>query len=648
MLGFVVVALAQEEVRLDQPVRPLSQLLELTVDPAAERIVGHTRIELQVDVSVPRVRLHAAKHVVLTKATLGGKAAVMRDGSQVTLVATKPPKVGTTTIDLEFEVPYDAGVHGLLRMTEGERTYVYTDLEPDHAREVFPCFDEPGFAIPWTVSITAPAGNAVLANAPVAERTEKKGLQTVTFATTPALPSYLVAFAVGPWVARDLPGSTPAAQVWAMPGHEGDAKAVQGVYAAQAARLAATFDEPVPNAPNHVVLVPHLYAGAMENPGLITVGPHMVRDPAVPMASTMAHELAHQWLGNRSTLKWWDDLWLNESLASWVAGAGLEGPDALSAARTLGYGLDADGAALRGPVEPGEIELSRWHYSRGARLVGTFAHAVGEDAFQKGLRRYVRDHRGPVDSAAFFASMAAEGIDVKGLEPWLDAEGTPLIVLTRDADGVVIEHADGPDLPLPVFRRGPSSSAGAVVAGEPVKVAVGGAWVLPLAGGVGFARFDFADPADLDALVAAAPELTAVEAVAVAANLRELFEAGRLAPDRWLAHLTTLSAAHPAVRSVAVESIEVLHDYAPDAADATIDAWALTWLPKLLEGLPDDVVGAGVRQRVTVAMARAGDPEAREELRAMGEKALEEGASGLPEVLRAEALRVYGEEKVSA
>ncbi|OYU99654.1 MAG: peptidase M1, partial [Burkholderiales bacterium PBB5] len=186
--------------------------------------------------------------------------------------------------------------------------------------------------MPWRVALTVPQARVALANMPAAgEEPAQPGHKRVQFAATPPLPSYLLAFAVGHFEVRDggLIGrdKTLPHRVITPVGRTAEAAAALRITGPVVERLEAWFDMPMPYAKLDQLAVPVTEGfEAMEHPGLITWGANglLARpDEQTPsfergLVSTAAHELAHQWFGNLVTLAWWDDLWLNESFASWL------------------------------------------------------------------------------------------------------------------------------------------------------------------------------------------------------------------------------------------------------------------------------------------------------------------------------------------
>ena len=214
------------EVRLGDTVMPTSERLQLRLDPAAPGYSGTAEIALRVREAVRSFRFHAeAMEVgpVSLQPAGGGQAIAVtampagEDLVEVTAAAPIPP--GEYRLRVDFRNDYGSRAVGLHHVTTGGKHYLFTDFEPADAREAFPCFDEPGFKIPWRLELTVPAGLVAVANAPVeSTRPAESGWETVTFAATPPLSTYLVAFAVGPFDVVEIPGTSVPARILTVAG----------------------------------------------------------------------------------------------------------------------------------------------------------------------------------------------------------------------------------------------------------------------------------------------------------------------------------------------------------------------------------------------------------------------------------------------
>jgi hypothetical protein len=220
---------------------------------------------------------------------------------------------------------------GIFALQDSGAWYTMTQFEALSARRAFPCFDEPGFKTPWQVTLRVPHGLVALSNTRVESQSEgADGFTTVRFARTRPLPSYLVAFAVGPWEFVDLgevgARSTPT-RIVVPRGRRADAEFAAHAYPELFTRLEKWFGTGYPFDKLDHIAIPITVNFAMENAGLITYGaPTLLAKPGATTprfrrisASVGTHEISHQWFGDLVTMNWWDDLWLNEAFATWIA-----------------------------------------------------------------------------------------------------------------------------------------------------------------------------------------------------------------------------------------------------------------------------------------------------------------------------------------
>src|SRR5581483_1389680 len=220
---------------------------------------------------------------------------------------------------------------GIFRARDAGENYLFTQFESIDARRAFPCFDQPNFKTPWQLTLHVPHPDTAISNAPqVSETVETGGMKKVVFAVSKPLPTYLIAFAVGPFdivdAGRAGKNRIPV-RIITPKGKAHQAKYAAEVTAAIIDRLEKYFGIPYPYEKSDQVAIPVTYGfGAMENAGMVTYGQTiLLSDPALDTpqrqreyATDAAHELAHQWFGDLVTPLWWDDIWLNEAFATWM------------------------------------------------------------------------------------------------------------------------------------------------------------------------------------------------------------------------------------------------------------------------------------------------------------------------------------------
>ncbi|MCE9573934.1 MAG: M1 family metallopeptidase [Deltaproteobacteria bacterium] len=699
------------DLRLPAGVRPTHYDVDLTLDPAAEDFTGTITIAVAVDAPTQVLWLNATEITV-------DKATVTAGGAEVAARVVETPKdflglalahpigAGAATVTIQYRGkahPNDGD--GIYTAKEAGDWYAFTQFESTSARQAFPCFDEPSFKVPWRLTLHTKQALVAVANTPVeAERAEAGGMKAVRFAETLPLPSYLIAFAVGPFdsvAAGATRGGAPI-RVVVPRGRGGDAGYPASVTRPILDALEDYFGIPYPYPKLDIVAVSVFNAGAMENPGLITFRQEIVLTKPADMtrakqeryASVAAHEMAHQWFGDYVTMAWWDDTWLNESFASWMASkimlawqptwdvdvdmvaskSGVMRQDSLDAAR-----------AIRQPIETSDDIVNAFDgitYAKGEAVLTMLERWIGPDVFQKGVRAYLAAHAfGNATYDDFVGAMTtAAGRD---LHPQFDAfvrqTGVPIVKVE-----LTCAPGAAPTLHLAQRRYAPT---GSTIVGDrtwsvPVCVRWGvGAttgrdcaildqptgelalsakacpdWVLPNDGGLGYYRMQ-PTGALLDHLLARAPKaLTLPERVGLLGDLDALIDSGDLGAGTVLGLVATL--AKDRSRHIVDASIGIvgsIDDMVPPALRGNYErfirkvygarAHELGWQSR--PGEPDDV--KQLRPRLLSLVADDGhDPALIKEATALAWRWLDDHAAIQPELVGV-ALEVaarYGDQKL--
>ena len=440
---------------------PMGYRLHLTLDPRRPDFAGEVEIDLKLAAETSSIQLHA-KELTIARAHLmiAGveRAAKMSRSTDDRLLLSFEQRLpaGAATLRIGYRGKLSA-THksGAFRRKEVDDWYVYTQFEPIAARRAFPCFDEPEFKVPIALKITAPKSMGVFANAPAKSTAPAADDQkTVQFAATPPIPTYLLAFAVGPFDVLDggvIGQRKIRSRVITPKGRAADARFALDATPAILERLEAYFGRPYPYAKLDQIAVPGM-AGAMENPGLITyrqslILSHHGRDSIRrkrAFAEVCAHELAHIWFGDLVTMKWWDDLWLNESFATWMSAKIIADwqPSWGGAVRGVvrrGYSMDADSLKtsrrIRQPIASVHDIRNAFDgitYGKGAAVLKMFETWLGEERFREGVRRYIAKHAWKNAAAGdFLAALdAASGQPISAaFATFLDRSGTPEVTL---------------------------------------------------------------------------------------------------------------------------------------------------------------------------------------------------------------------------
>lgn len=459
--------------QLPRDVVPHAYRLNLTIDPRRESFSGFVEIDIELARATDVIWIHGLNLEVLraTFAAGGSKQEItyeqVDDLGIARLTLPKPAQPGKATLGFSYEAQFDATLEGLYRLQDGEHWYAFTQFEPISARQSFPCFDDPGFKAPFEVALTVPMRFEAASNGrAIASEPREDGMKLVRYSTTEPLPTYLVAFAVGPFdvvEGDDLPVNDHRRRPIPLRGLAVRGKGDKLAYAlehtgALVERLEDYFGIAYPYRKLDLVAVPDFAAGAMENVGLITFREWLllIDDKTAPaeqkraFAYVMAHELAHQWFGNLVTTAWWDDLWLNEAFATWLQYriiqqwrpeykahiAGRE--DAFSAMEEDAL---VSARQIREPIRTSHDIHNAFDsitYSKGGGVLAMFESYLGPEKFQAGVRNYLERHRHSSATYEDFLAALSEGAgtDVRSaFRSFLLQPGAPYLDILPQCDG---------------------------------------------------------------------------------------------------------------------------------------------------------------------------------------------------------------------
>lgn len=405
------------------------------------------------------IRLHA-KDLQIEEATVNGQAVKTSINSDILTLDNTDD--GPAQITIKFSLTLTDAMHGIYPCYyehQGQKCELYaTQFESHHAREAFPCVDEPEAKATFAISILSNEP-VVLSNMPVASQRESSEGMLTTFEQTPRMSTYLAAF-----VAGDLQRATTATKsgveinVYATPAQSADSLNWALQHAAQTIDF---FDEyfgvPYPLPKSDHVALPDFSSGAMENWGLVTYRETaLLADPATASVSTrqyiatvIAHELSHQWFGNLVTMKWWNNLWLNESFATlmeylatdalhpdwrqWDEFANNEGVAALR--RDSIDGVQPVQTDVSSPAEISALFDGAIVYAKGGRLLRMMQLWIGDEAFRAGLKQYFTrfKYSNTTGDDLWECLSQASGKDVGALmNAWISQPGYPVVYASLD------------------------------------------------------------------------------------------------------------------------------------------------------------------------------------------------------------------------
>ncbi len=440
---------------------------KLSLDPSIEqrKFSGEERIEVRLN--------SAAKEIVLNSLDLdisdvrvnsGGKsqkAEVVYDKPDEMVKLQLPLQIpaGNAQIQLKFSGKLTQGLRGLYLSKSSRRMYAVTQFEGTYARMMFPCFDEPSYKATFDLTVTADKGDTAISNGRII-KDEPIGndRHQITFSTSPKMSTYLVALAIGDWQCLSRTVQGIPIRVCAVP-----EKKQYGAFALDVAAHSLQFYNQwygikYPFGKLDMVAIPDYEWGGMENTASI-----FYRDTALLLnensasvfrkrgqASTIAHEIAHQWFGDLVTAAWWDDIWLNEGFATWMSTKPIEAwhPEwhldedaAAQAQRIIGVDSLSTARAIHGnPSTPSEIKemFDGITYEKGGAVLRMLESYLGPEVFRKGVNAYLAAHaNGNATSADFWdAEAKASGKPVDKMMPtFVMQPGVPMLTLSSSCQG---------------------------------------------------------------------------------------------------------------------------------------------------------------------------------------------------------------------
>ena len=576
-------AAAEDLLRLPTEIQPSFQEIRLDLDARKQDYSGSTRIELRVSSQVPAIHFHA-QEMILTRVELKPKKGAARtltakEGNEGMVRAEdgKPIAPGEYTLSVDFTNDFDKRATSLYRLETGGEAYTFTQFQAIDARMAFPCFDEPLFKFPYQSIVTVPEAHEAVSNTPIEKTSVKDGKKTVTFRKTKPLPSYLLAYATGPLEYVPMWGLSVPGRIVVPKGSKHLAEVAAKMTPPILKAVEGYFGTPYPYEKLDMIAVPEFSPGAMENPGAITYGDRFILfDPKTMSTSQKrlfaiftAHELAHMWFGDMVTMKWWDDIWLNESFAEWLGDkvAHHVYPDLEVDTRALqelqtAMVMDArlTTRAIRQPVQSVANLLQNVDaltYKKGQATLGMFERWVGPETFRKGVLAYMKKHQwGNAEAKDLWVALSdAAKVDLHApMATFLDQAGIPLVRaeildqgqvrltqrrflnygVTDPEDHlwqipVTMSYSDGDS----VRRHSVLLREGTMTVTLPGMKGTKAAWVHPNAAG-GYYRWSVDGPA-LHALAAAAPRvLDPAQRIGFVQTLTALLGAGELRGDDYM------------------------------------------------------------------------------------------------------------------
>ncbi|MFJ6740873.1 aminopeptidase N [Streptomyces sp. NPDC091279] len=417
--------------------------------------------------------------------TLNGDALAPEDVFQDSRIALADLPQGRNVLRVVADCAYTNTGEGLHRFVDpvDEQAYLYTQFEVPDARRVFASFEQPDLKATFQFTVKAPGGWTVISNSPTPEPKD----DVWTFEPTPRISTYITALIVGPYhsvhSAYEKDGQSVPLAIYCRPSlaEHLDSDAVFEVTRQGFEWFQEKFDYAYPFKKYDQLFVPEFNAGAMENAGAVTIRDQYVfrskvTDAAYEMrAETILHELAHMWFGDLVTMEWWNDLWLNESFATYTSIAcQAHHPDSrwphswttfANSMKTWAYRQDQLPSTHPIMAEIGDLDdvlvnFDGITYAKGASVLKQLVAYVGMDAFFAGVQAYFKRHAfGNTRLTDLLGALEeTSGRDLKTWSTqWLQTAGINILrpVIETDADGVITSFAIRQEAPaLPVGAKG--------------------------------------------------------------------------------------------------------------------------------------------------------------------------------------------------
>src|SRR5579864_7661751 len=452
--------------RLPEVARPENYKLTFTPDLDKAKFEGDETIAIRLLKASSEITLNAVDidfhDVTITSGGTTQKAKVtpQKEKEMVVLSVAKPLAAGPAMVHINYSGILNNEMRGLyLGKDDKGRKYAASQFEATDARRAFPSFDEPDYKATFDITAIADKGQVAISNQKVVSDTPGPGNKhTVRFATTAKMSSYLAALVVGNFEYVERPADGIPIRVYVTPG-----KKELGTFALDVATHVLQYYDhyfgiKYPYGKLDLIGLPDFSAGAMENTGCITFREVVLlideKQGSIGLkkeiASVIAHEMAHQWFGDLVTMKWWDDVWLNEGFATWMSSKPIQAwkpewnfnlDDVSGTAGTM----NVDSLANTRPIHqaadtPAQIQelFDGIAYGKAAAVLHMLESYLGEETFRAGVNAYLKQHQYANATAADFwdaqAMTSKKPVD-KIMPTWVKQAGAPIINVKAQCSG---------------------------------------------------------------------------------------------------------------------------------------------------------------------------------------------------------------------
>ena len=639
MLGSAL-ALSASAQRLPENAVPESYDLKFEPNLAKATFAGEETIHLKLLKPAASITLNSAEiEFVETKVTAGGStqtATVTADDKNESATITVPKEIpaGPAEIHIRFNGILNDKLRGFYLSETPRRRYAVTQFEATDARRAFPCFDEPSSKAVFGITLVIDKGDMAISNGQIVSDTPGPGdaKHTLQFSPTPKMSTYLVAMMVGDFQCVEGGADGIPIRVCAVP----EKKDLLSYALVSAENILKFYDKyysiKYPYKKLDIIAFPDFSAGAMENTAAITYRETLLTiddktasvDAHQQVVSVLAHEMAHQWFGDLVTMKWWDDIWLNEGFATWMSSKPMESwkpewHEELNEIQGTGGALGVDSIAsvraIRAKAEtPAEIQtlFDGIAYGKAASVLRMVESYVGPEVFRKGVNAYLDKHAyGNATAEDFWSQVAATSgkpVD-KIMATFTEQSGAPLVSVKTSCSGgktdVTLSQeryfadtaklAAGSkelwEIPVNLRAAGSKETKYVLLTKREEKFELPGCspWVYANAGGRGHYRSGY----EPDALAKISAEIetsfSPEDRIRLLGDIWAMVRVGRLNIGDYLGTLGKMQGERSrAVVDVMIGHIPEIHDNVAAAADrAAFENWVRTFLRPIADALGD-------------------------------------------------------------
>jgi aminopeptidase N len=639
VISFTVLAISLASAqRLPEVARPDNYKLSFVPDLEKASFEGDETISLRMLKPGSEITLNAVEidfhEVTVTSGGITQKATVtpQKEKEMVVLSVPKPLAAGVATVHITFTGILNSEMRGFyLGKDDKGRKYAATQFEATDARRAFPSFDEPDYKATFDITTVADNGMVAISNQKIASDTAGPGdKHTVRFATTAKMSSYLAALVVGNFDYVEGEADGIPIRVYVTTGKKEMSRFALSVAVDVLKYYDNYFGIKYPYGKLDLIGLPDFSAGAMENTGCITYREVLLLmddkngsvDLKKTIASVIAHEMAHQWFGDLVTMKWWDDIWLNEGFATWMSSKPIESfkPEwnfALDDVSGAGGTMNTDSLASTRPIHqaaetPAQIQelFDGIAYGKAAAVLGMLEAYLGEKTFQAGINSYLKQHEYANATAEDFwdAQTKTSKKPVDQIMPtWVKQPGVPIVNVKAQcsgnsttvtlsqqryfADRIKFEEPNSELWQIPVCMKGSASEKGAAKCElltkkeETFTLPGCSTWVLTNAGATGYYRTGYQPDAVRALAKDAETKLTPAERIVVQNDIWASVRVGKEPVGDYLAFAQGLqSDPNRAVVEAVLGRLNYIGEYlASDRDKDEFRAWLRQYLAPLMK-----------------------------------------------------------------